>query len=69
MDHLPAHGIEQVHALSTVTDQDSAANPGLSAALLREVGRRIARTLSAASSTTEPADAFWLPSYLQERAS
>lgn len=58
MDRLPAHGIEQVHALNTMTEQDSAANPELSATLLREVGHRIARTLSAASSTTEHADAY-----------
>lgn len=55
-DRLPAHGIGRIHALSAMTDRDSAADPGLSAALLREVGQRIARTLSPAPSTTGAAE-------------
>ena len=57
-DRLPAHGIEQVYALSAMTEADSATDPELSAALLRETGQRIARRLIPASSTTEPADAL-----------
>ncbi|MEX5258159.1 glycerate kinase [Kocuria arenosa] len=58
IDRLPAHGIKQVYALSAMTEADSATDPELSAALLRETGQRIARHLTPASSTTEPADAF-----------
>ncbi|GAB2598946.1 glycerate kinase [Kocuria himachalensis] len=57
-DRLPAHGIKQVYALSAMTEADSATDPELSAALLRETGQRIARHLTPASSTTEPADAL-----------
>jgi glycerate kinase len=41
-DRLPDHGIDRVCALSAMTEADSAADPELSAALLREIGRRIA---------------------------
>ncbi|EYT47575.1 MULTISPECIES: glycerate kinase [Kocuria] len=57
-DRLPAHGIKQVYALSAMTEADSATDPQLSAALLRETGQTIARTLTPASSTTETADAI-----------
>lgn len=43
--HLPEHGIRQVHALSSMTDRDSAADPTLSTALLSEVGRHLGRTM------------------------
>lgn len=68
VDRLPGHGIERVYALSARTDQGSAADPELSATLLRQAGRCIARTLSAASSTTGSADASGLPGRLRERA-
>ncbi|MFW6186452.1 MAG: glycerate kinase [Actinomycetota bacterium] len=47
-DHLPTHGIEQVYALSAMTDQESATDPELSATLLRETGRRISHALARA---------------------
>ncbi|MEF3120366.1 glycerate kinase [Kocuria flava] len=57
-DRLPAHGIEKVYALSTMTDQDSATDACLSAALLRQTGQHIARALTLASHTTHTADAL-----------
>lgn len=51
---LPNQGIGRIHALSTMTGFDSAADPELSAALLREIGRRITRALSSSPSTTAP---------------
>ncbi|KLU08999.1 glycerate kinase [Kocuria sp. SM24M-10] len=57
-DRLPAHGIEKVYALSAMTDQDSATDPRLSAALLRQTGQHIARALTPAAHTTHTADAL-----------
>nr|WP_156270652.1 glycerate kinase [Kocuria sediminis] len=58
VDNLPIHGIKQVHALSAMTEADSASDPELSAALLRETGRTIARTLAPVPSSTETAHAL-----------
>ncbi|MHC5560753.1 glycerate kinase [Kocuria sp. U4B] len=57
-DRLPAHGIEATHALSAMTEADSATDPELSAALLRQTGQHIARTLTPVPRTTDTADTF-----------
>jgi glycerate kinase len=57
-DRLPAHGIEAIHALSAMTEADSATDPELSAALLRQTGQHIARTLTPVPRTTDTADTF-----------
>ena len=57
-DRAPGHGIQWIHTLSAMTDRNSATDPELSTALLREIGRRIARSLSPAASTTESVNAF-----------
>ena len=44
-DRAPEHGLRRIHALSAMTEADSATDPALSTALLHETGRRIARTL------------------------
>jgi glycerate kinase len=54
-DRLPEHGIDRVCALSAMTEADSAADPELSAALLREIGRRIARSPDVRSTGAAPA--------------
>ena len=41
VDRLPEHHIAAIHALSGMTDKDSAADPELSAALLATLGRHI----------------------------
>lgn len=46
-DGLPEHGISRVHGLSALTDRDTAADPALSASLLGDIGRQIARSLLA----------------------
>jgi glycerate kinase len=43
---LPEYGIGKIYALSGMTDRDSAADPRLSAALLTEIGRQIAQSLT-----------------------
>ncbi|MCW2132033.1 glycerate kinase [Arthrobacter sp. VKM Ac-2550] len=53
-DRLPEHGIESIHALSTLTDQDSASDPSLSAALLAEIGRTIAHALTHSEESIRP---------------
>jgi glycerate 2-kinase len=45
---LPEHNIGKIYALSGMTDRDSAADPGLSAALLVDIGRHIAQSLTSA---------------------
>jgi hypothetical protein len=40
---LPEHGIERIWALSAISGRDTSRNPGLSAALLTQIGRRIAQ--------------------------
>ncbi|NKX55498.1 glycerate kinase [Arthrobacter sp. E918] len=50
-DRLPEHRIQRIHALSSMTEQDSAADPALSAALLAETGRHIAATLTSGKDT------------------
>lgn len=46
VDRLPEHNIGNILALSAMTDRDSSRDPELSAALLRQAGRRIARSLA-----------------------
>jgi glycerate kinase len=58
VDRLPTHGIDKIYALSAMTEADSATDPEHSAALLRETGRHIARTLSPVPNTMETADVF-----------
>ena len=45
MDRLPEHHIAAIHALSGMTDKDSAADPELSATLLATLGRKITEFL------------------------
>ncbi|WP_345150870.1 glycerate kinase [Arthrobacter ginkgonis] len=45
-DALPEHHIAAIHALSAMTDQDSAVDPELSAALLATLGKRIIDSLT-----------------------
>ena len=48
--------VEAIHALSAITEADSATDPELSAALLRQTGQHIARTLTPVPRTTDTAD-------------
>jgi glycerate kinase len=54
VDRLPEHHIGAIHALSGMTDKDSAADPELSASLLATLGRRIIDSLEDSLSDKDP---------------